>query len=153
MVVVPVGLDAAVRSVTGRGLGDSKPALEFTGRLLQQLRNVLHADGRVALLDTCLDGPPAPAAAPLDDVTGLTPWDAAVAPRGQLRAAGALHALAEGGTAALVLPPDALPSAEEFAEWLQFAWRQTDVVRLRSAVAGGAAAQSSVRARVPILDV
>ena len=42
-----------------------------------------------------------------------------------------LHGVVGSGTAAVLLPEEALPSAEEIAELLTYAWKQTEVVRLR----------------------
>ena len=63
-------------------------------------------------------------------IAGLTPWDAAAPVKAQLRAAGALHAVAEGGTAALLLDGERPPAAEQVVEWLRLAWAQTDVGRV-----------------------
>src|SRR5262249_52623757 len=106
LVVVPVGLEAAVQRLLGRGLGAGKPALDFARRLLQHLAAELHRDGRRVHLETCVDDPadfrPAAAARGGDParVAGLTAWDAAAPARQQVRLAGALHAAAGGGTAA-----------------------------------------------------
>jgi hypothetical protein len=54
-----------------------------------------------------------------------------------LRAAGALHAITGGETAALVLPQERPLATEEMAELLRFAWRQTEVARLRLVRVGG----------------
>ena len=62
---------------------------------------------------------------------GLTAWEPSAPVKHQLRAAGTLHAAAEGGTAALFLPEDPRPTAEAVAEALRMAWKQSDVSRLR----------------------
>jgi hypothetical protein len=130
LMVAPVGLDSAVRSLTGKGLCDGK-APEFGRQVVQRLRDVLRDDGRTCLIDTCLD---APAGFTFDAepsaVAGVTPWDAAAPVKAQLRAAGALHAVAEGGPAAVLPEGDRPPSAEQVAEWLRLAWAQTDVGRV-----------------------
>jgi hypothetical protein len=139
LVVVPVGLEAAVRSLTGRGLSDDK-ALDLARQALDRLRDVLSRDGRA-----CLDGP-ADFALGAAGVAGLTGWDAAAPVRSQLRAAGALHAAAGGGTAAVLLPEGERPGAGQAAEWLRGAWRQTDAARLRLVRAGAAHAQGTLPA-------
>ena len=132
LMVAPVGLDSAVRLLTGKGLCDGK-APEFGRQVVQRLREVLREDGRSCLLDTCLDAPAGftfdaesgePAA-----IAGLTPWDATAPVKAQFRA-GALHAAAEGGTAAVLLDAAQAPSAEQMAEWLRGAWSQTDMGRV-----------------------
>lgn len=67
----------------------------------------------------------------IEDVAGLTAWDAAAALKSQLRSAGVLHGIAEHGTLALFLPQNETLSPEHLADWLHTAWQQTDVVRLR----------------------
>jgi hypothetical protein len=137
LLVAPVGLDRLVQSITGKGLSAGGAGLDFGRQVLQRLRDVLRQDGRAAHLDCCLDGPfdfglAGPPQGP-EQVAGLTPWDAAASVKDQLRAAGALHGVADGGTLALFLPADGPPAPEQVAEWLRLAWQQTDVVRLRLA--------------------
>jgi hypothetical protein len=135
LVVAPVGLSALVPAFTGRPMGDAGPGLDFARRVVQRFRDVLRQDGRALHLDTCVDGPAsfglgaAPGSA--ETVAGLTTWDPALPLLDQLRAAGALHAIAGHGTAALFLPEGQRPSPEELADWLHTAWRQTAVVRVR----------------------
>ena len=56
LMVAPVGLESAVRSLTGKGLCDGK-ATDFARQVVQRLRDVLREDGRACLLDACLDAP------------------------------------------------------------------------------------------------
>ncbi|HKI37890.1 MAG TPA: ATP cone domain-containing protein [Gemmataceae bacterium] len=134
LMVAVVGLDRAVRLLTGKGLCDGKGP-EFGRQVVQRLRDVLREDGRACLIDTCLDAPagftfdatglPDPSA-----IAGVTAWDAAAPVKAQLRAAGVLHAVADGGTAALLPDEERAAGAEQVAEWLRLAWSQTDVGRL-----------------------
>jgi hypothetical protein len=136
LVVAPVGLEAAVRTLLGRGLCADSSALDLARQIVQRLRDVLRQDGRAVLLETCLDTPegfvmegeetPRP-----DEMAGLTAWDGMAPAKNQLRAAGTLHAIAETGTAAVLLADGELPPPERLVEWLREAWRRTDVVRLR----------------------
>jgi hypothetical protein len=141
LVVAPVGLDDVVTAFTGGGLCSGKESLDFGKQIVQALRDVLRQDGGACRLGTCLDGPDdfrlgdgKPA---IGQAAGLTAWDAAALPKHQLRAAGALHALAEGGTAALILPEDPRPTAEVVADYLRSAWKQSDVNRIRLLRGGG----------------
>ena len=141
LVVAPVGLDAVVRRFTGGGLCSGKDSLDFGKQIVQTLRDVLRQDGGRSRLAACLDGPDGfrfsggwPAAG---QAAGLTAWDPTAPPKNQLRAAGALHALAEGGTAALILPEDPRPTAETVADYLRSAWKQPDVNRIRLLRGGG----------------
>jgi hypothetical protein len=137
LLVAPVGLDRLVQSFTGKGLSAGGAGLDFGRQVLQRLRDVLRQDGQAAHLHCCLDGPfdfglsgrPQDA----EQVAGLTPWGAAAPVKGQLRAGGALHGVADAGTLALFVPADGPPVPEQVAEWLRLAWQQTDVVRLRLA--------------------
>jgi len=141
LVVTPVGLDSVVRSFLHKGLSSGGAALELARQIVQRLRDVLRQDSRTVHLDTCLDGPfgfhlperiePQNSWPPIEEVAGLTAWEATAPLKGQLRSAGVLHNIAEHGTMALFLPEEQTPSPEQVADWLHMAWRQTDVVRLR----------------------
>jgi hypothetical protein len=141
LLVAPVGLDRVVQSFVKKGLSAGGGALDFGRQIVHRLRDVLRQDGRTAHLDTCLDGPGrfhlADAAEPADEwplvgnVAGLTAWDATAPLKNQLRSAGVLHGIAEHGTLALFLPEDEALTPEQLTSWLQTAWQQTDVVRLR----------------------
>jgi hypothetical protein len=134
LMVAPVGLDRVVATFFGKGLCGGGAALDFGRQIVQRLREVLRQDGRNAHMDICIDGPydfRLAGSSLVEDIAGLTAWDSAAALKSQLRAAGALQGAAEHGTLALFLPEARTPTAEEIAESLQSAWRQTDVVRLR----------------------
>jgi hypothetical protein len=137
LLVAPIGLEAAVRTLLGRGLCEDKQGLAFARGLVVRLRDVLAEGGRGALVESCLETPwefrldGATPIEPGEDMAGVTPWDPAAAPRSQLRAAGILHGAAGSGTAALLLPRDQPVSADEMLSLLEHAWRQTDVMRLR----------------------
>ncbi len=141
LVVAPVGLDAVVTAFTGGGLCSGKESLDFGKQIVQTLRDVLRQDGGASRLATCLDGPDnfrlGDGKPTIGQAAGLTAWDAAALPKQQLRAAGALHALAEGGTAALLLPEGPRPAVETVADYLRSAWKQTDVNRVRLPHGGG----------------
>jgi hypothetical protein len=96
---------------------------------------VLREDGRTCLMDTCVDSAPElqgqPAASPPRSVPGLTAWDTTATAKSQLRAASILHSVADTGTASILLPDEALPGPEELADLLSYAWKQTEVVRVR----------------------
>jgi hypothetical protein len=141
LLAVPVGLDAVVARFTQRGLGSGGSALELGKRIVGRLREVLRQDGRAIQMDSCIDGPwsfrlggaavgasPSP---PLPQIAGPTPWDVTAPLKGQLRAGGVLHAVCEGGTLALLLGDEALPSPQQAVECLRAAWQNTEVVRVR----------------------
>jgi hypothetical protein len=141
LVVAPVGLDAVVTAFTGGGLCSGKESLDFGKQIVQTLRDVLRQDGGACRLGTCLDGPDdfrlGDGTPTIGQAAGLTGWDATAPPKHQLRAASALHAIAEGGTAALILPEGARPTAETVADYLRSAWKQTDLNRIRLLRGGG----------------
>ena len=135
LVVAPVGLDAVVTAFTGGGLCSGKESLDFGKQIVQTLRDVLRQDGGACRLGTCLGGPNdfrlGDETPTVKQVAGLTAWDAAALPKNQIRAAGTLHTIAECGTAAVILPEDARPTAETVVDVLRSAWKQSDVNRIR----------------------
>jgi hypothetical protein len=136
LVVVPVGLEAVVRGFVGQGVCAGGAALEFARQVVQRLQEVFQAEGRAGHLETCLDSSATfacdgPLSSDVQGVAGLTAWDAAATPRNQLKAAGALHAVAQGGTAAVLLSADERPTVDDVCDWLRWAWHHTQVVRVR----------------------
>jgi hypothetical protein len=150
LVVAPVGLDAVVTAFTGGGLCSSKESLDFGKQIVQTLRDVLRQDGGACRLGTCLDGPDdfrlGDGEPTIGQAAGLTAWDAAVPPKNQLRVAGALHSLAECGTAALILPEDARTTTEAVVDHLRSGWKQSDVNRICLLRGGGTLATPKPRA-------
>jgi hypothetical protein len=146
LVVVPVGLDQAVHTLLGQSLAAAGPAHELAHQIVSSLQTVLRQDGQSNLLDTCIDSPLGyrlpPAGQgheesagvrrpPAQEIAGLTPWDPQASLKNQLQAAGPLHALAAMGTIALLIPEGRSLSAEELVDLMRYAWRQTEVVRIR----------------------
>ncbi len=141
LLVAPLGLDYVVHSFVKKSLSAGGAALDFAKQIIQRLRDVLRQDGRITHLDTCLDGPfrfyfddaaePGDGWPTAENVAGLTGWNATAPLKSQLRSAGILHGIAEHGTLALFLPEDEKLSPEQIVGWLQTAWQQTDVIRLR----------------------
>jgi hypothetical protein len=123
LMVAPLGLDTAVRKLTGAGLCDAKEALEAGRKIVHQLHEVLVAEGRRRLVDCVLDTPDGMIGS--QELAGF----ALVPPRQQLRAAGRLHGVTGTGTAVLGL--ESRTSVDELVELLNFAWRETEVARLR----------------------
>jgi hypothetical protein len=135
LVVTPVGLDAVVQRFCSRTMASGGAALDMGREIVQRLRQVLWHEGRLSHLEICLDGPwtfdlgeegRLPDAA---HAAGLTPWDATAPVKGQLRAAGILQAIAEGGLLALFTTDN--PTPEEAAAWLRAAWQQPEIARVR----------------------
>ncbi len=123
-----------MRTFTGKGLSGSGPAAELGKRILQRLRETLQADHRNIHAEACIDGPyhhrlepGQPEAA--EQVAGLTAWDMTLSAKAQGKAAGILHAIADGGTLALFLPEGA--TAADVVATLEMLWRQTEVCRVR----------------------
>jgi ATP cone domain len=127
LLVVPIGLDSVVRTLSGRGLCAGGAALELGRQIVQRLRDVLRQDGRASRLEACLDGPVGEVGE--TEAAGLTPWEAGAAVKAQWRAAGALHGLAEHGALTLFVPEGDV-TAEQVVQWLQHIAEQTDVVRV-----------------------
>lgn len=141
LVVIPIGLEAVVREFLGRGLTTGGAALDFARQIVRRLREVLDQDGRTSHLEASLDSAPgvflesgwldALDSVPIEQVAGLTPWDAAAAPKQQLKAAGALHAIVERGTASILIPVNRPFTTEEAVDLLRQARHQAEVTRLR----------------------
>lgn len=138
LVVVPVGLEAVTVSLQGERLHDQGVGLDFARQVLQRLKDTLHQDGQPRHIDACLDSaaafgldPDQSNSRPLTTVAGLTAWNLEAPLEQQLGAAGALHQIAERGTAAVLLRQQSPPSPEEIVALLRHAWHQSDVARLR----------------------
>src|SRR5262249_8989897 len=79
-----------------------------------------------ALVDGCGDDMPED-----ERVAGITTWDPEQPLIAQATASGKLHGRAGQGTAVVLINETRLPTAAELAELLHFAWRRTNMVRLR----------------------
>ncbi|MGL4553322.1 MAG: ATP cone domain-containing protein, partial [Gemmataceae bacterium] len=121
-VAVAQGLDEVVKRFTGWSVANGGPSLALGRRIAQRLNDVLRQDGRAMQLETFLDG--------------LTPDAPGASVRSQTQAAGALHAVAEGGTLRLHLPREAVHTGATLAEELRRAWRETAVGRVELVRAG-----------------
>jgi hypothetical protein len=137
LAVVPLGLNAVVRTLTGQSPAASPLSLQFACELVERLHDELQAAGRAAHLDVALDSPGPSLRARLSRAVqldaGLTCADAAAPTERQLLAAGALHVLTGHGTAELAWPAGTTPSPDMVVDLLQFAWRRTELLRLRFA--------------------
>ncbi len=133
LLVTPIGLDAVVRMLSGKGLTGGGAALDLGKQIVQRLRDVLRQEGRLVRLEACLDGPlaefPPVQDTEAEQVPGLTPWDCQSPLKSQWRAAGTLHAVAERGTLLLHLAAETTPA--EWLDILRSIWQQTDVARVR----------------------
>jgi hypothetical protein len=109
-------LDEVVRGFTGWGLANGGPSLALGVQIARRLVEVLRDQGRHLQLDTHLEG--------------LTPLAPQASLRAQFQAAGALHAVAEGGTLWLHLPAQAIHTPDSLAAELRRAWRETAVGRV-----------------------
>jgi hypothetical protein len=131
LIVAPLGLETLLQAFPGMS---ASAGLDFTRQIIERLQSVLTQDGQVRRLETCLDAPAGAFPADASDgrlAAGLTARDATAPVKGQLQAAGALHAVAGSGTALVHFPEGKPPSAGQVADWLRWAWQQTDVIRLR----------------------
>lgn len=133
LTAAPIGLDIAVRRLTGAGLHEGK-GLELARQIVQRLRDVLRQEGPARLVEARLDGPVSFRPGDESD-NGLSSarGDNPVPIKGQLRLAALLHGPASGGTATLTLPPEQGPTAEAIGEALRLAWGHHDIVRVRFA--------------------
>jgi hypothetical protein len=134
LVVVPVGLGAVAKTLTGCGLSTDKAARDLGRQIILRLSDVLRHDGQACRLESCLDS-----AADLvlgegtgeQTAAGLTPWEMTAPASAQLKTAGAWHGAAGLGTAAVLTAADRSFTDEQVVELLRYAWEQTDVVRVQ----------------------
>ena len=130
LAVVPLGLDGVVRRLTGQGAAGSPLAMECARRIVATLAASLAEAGRLAHLEVGLDSPGL-GQLPRNAVDGLNAADATQTPHKQLHAAGKLHAIAGRGTARVCFPAEAEVSADELFELLRYAWKRTELIRVR----------------------
>jgi hypothetical protein len=151
LLVAPVGLDDAVRSLGGGSLCEDRGAA-IGRRIVERLREVLHAQGSACLIETTLDSPPEFRLNGVSTAAGVTPWSAESPVPKQLAAAWDLHGAARGGTAAVLLADHARPQAETLVEWLRCAWEQTEVERVRFLRPAAGHRQLTLPADAPMTD-
>jgi hypothetical protein len=120
VMVTPLGLDAVARTVTGSGLHEGKTGLDFARRLLQTLNEVLAAESQRRLVD-CV----------LDTSESVGPGTSPTSARQQLNVISRLQAVSLNGTALVTLDDEERLSVDQVIRLLEFAWRQTEITRLR----------------------
>lgn len=135
LVVVLTGLATPVEHFFGHSQELGGPALEFAKQLVSSVRAVLRHEGESRRIETVVATTP-PACFPSSEVAADNLPEAemhgpAVPPRARMKAAGALHGASESGTLTLSLEASTLQNAGEIADLLQFAWQQTQLVRLQ----------------------
>jgi hypothetical protein len=120
LMVCPLGLDRAVRTLTGSGLFEARAGLDLARRIIKELDDALTGEGKRRLVDGTVD--------PTPDFPVV---ESPVPCRQQLTALGRLHGVTGGGTALVSLADEERVSVEQVVRMLEFTWRQTDVARLR----------------------
>jgi hypothetical protein len=128
LVVVPLGLEAAARVLSGHSPWAGGPGLEFARHIFHTLYAVVRTDP-LRHLPACVDTAPPGMSAEADRMGAHPPADAT--PRQQLRAAGILHTAIEASTASVRLSEERPPAPEEIAHLLWYAWQQPGLVRVR----------------------
>lgn len=111
VLVRPLGLEAAVRRLTGVALAPSKEALETGRRIVQQLHEVLAAEGKRRLVDGVVDLE--------EEKPG--------------RVGGPLPAITSAASGLALLPDQPVANAEELVRVLRYLWQRTDAFYLRLA--------------------
>jgi hypothetical protein len=128
LVVAPIGLGAVAQHLSASRPSEGG-ALELARRIVQRLADALRHDGRAAQLEACLDTVVEPTFRS-EEVAGMMLGDATASPKCQIESAGVLHAAAGSASAGVVVAADSLPSADEVAGLIRWAWRTTDIARL-----------------------
>jgi hypothetical protein len=136
LVAVVRGLAAPVEHFYGQPPGQGGPALEFAREVIGGLRALIRREGEACRIDAVVDSAPPASRFGLENETAHIPTHAAVegthtSLRNRIKAAGSLHGVLEAGTATVTLSYRSQPTPEAIADLLQFAWQQTQVVRLR----------------------
>jgi hypothetical protein len=145
LVVVPLGLDRVVRSLTGQAATTSPLSLDLARQAIATLREHLQLAGQAVHLEVSLDSPGPGLNGRVPALSsGLSCADEAADAERQLIAASALHAVAGQGTALVLWPDDAEPTVNRLVDLLQFAWRRTELVRVRFVRKPAALAQAEL---------
>lgn len=150
LVVIPVGLEFVAKNFTEENRTPGPSGAECSPRIIRSLSEILREEGPRYNLESVLDSPPNAAVWPvlgqgspfnlidagcsspnLETIAGLTGWNEAISPRDQLQIAGAIHAITETGTAWLRLSREDLTKIKDLIWILRFAWKETQVHRLR----------------------
>jgi len=132
LVIVPLGLTEVVHRWANGSISHDPGALVFARNVVRRMVEVVQAGARRCSVEACID---LAAAGQFDDL-GLDPScpvreDFTPDPRDQLRAWGALHSDAGGGTVNVVLSHEHWPTNDELVALLHFAWLRTGVTRLQ----------------------
>jgi ATP cone domain len=125
LVVVPAGLDAAVRTLLGPESSSPGLITDFGKQVLSTIREALASD-RPRVLDSVIDSPLEHAAL-LNG--GICLADASLTVQQQIKAASGLHHAAGGGSAYLALAGEQATSPEQLADLLRASW-ESDVARV-----------------------
>jgi hypothetical protein len=132
LVVVPIGLEEAVRMVANHPACDEGQGTEFARAIVEHLAHALTREPP-RNIEAILDSLPIALGLPVfekiarRDIAGLTAWDDLAPPRQQVRACGIAQSVSHSGTAAIQVPKS---SIEEIVSILRLAM-QNDVQRLR----------------------
>ena len=125
LVVVPAGLDAAVRALLGPESTSPGLITDFGKQVLTSIREALASD-RPRVLDSVIDSP-------LEHAVGwngsICLSDPSLTVRQQIKAASVLHHAAGGGSARLRLVTEQATSSEELTSLLRASW-ESDIARL-----------------------
>jgi hypothetical protein len=128
LVVVPLGLEAAVRHIMSKPVSDGGDGTSFAAAIVECMHDALIREPP-RNMDAALDEMP-----PVDELSStaaLSPSDPDSPPRQQIKAAGALHRIAGAGTAVIRVPEESAHTVEDIASWIRQAWHQTEVHRIR----------------------
>lgn len=146
LLVTPIGLEHAVRLVTGQSLFAESHALEFAQKIIQQMVDALTQKSLPTGLDWCMDS--SPGTKLLSDIHGQmkadTKSDPGVPIPRQIQILGSLHSITRSGTGEILLPQDTMTSPDQVVHWLHKAWKQGNVNRLRFVQSSAAPQQLSL---------
>jgi hypothetical protein len=140
--IYPIGLDWTARQLVGRGAAEDEGALKLCETLVRLLRDAAGREARHFRLGVVIDHPiDVPDDYPVADGTGgddhgqlaggLVPTGSNLGLRRQIHAIGRLHAIAQAGTLICMRNPATVENHHQLTETLDWALRNSDLVRLQ----------------------
>jgi hypothetical protein len=157
LVLTPAGLWAAAgRLVSGGVSGLTR--IELASQIVRRLRDLLTQeavrDSLEGVVDSALDfhlptdpmdGEDVEIPLQARSIAGITCWEVDLVPLEQIKCTSVIQAAAGNGTAAVLLPSESSPAPQDLIDWLRFAWRRTEIRRLRFVRLDGPATRPAAR--------
>jgi hypothetical protein len=138
LMIIPEGIAPVAETFCHAGSLSPGQTTDFTRRVLDHLVRALREESQARLLDNCVEtlpelilGDQTFAQPSLGQGVAAIEWQDAEHLHARAETAGSLHALTGAGTVHVYLRQNGEPTAEELADFLEFAWQRTAIVRVR----------------------